>query len=375
MQAHTSCRHYRGHIPCKPNKLRGKECPDCDEFDPIGPRVLLIKLGAPGDVLRTTCLLPGIKRKWPGCELTWLTRENARDLLGSLPQIDRALTVESEGVLQLTGEAFDTCINLDNDPIASSIATQIKAGGKLGFHLDNQGRVVAANIEADEWLQIALFDRLKKENRKSYQAMMRAIVGLDPMPHDTIQVAIAPEEKERARLRLESLGLAGTAPVAFNTGSGGRWKTKKWPMESFLKLSDLIRKRQPGRVLLLGGPEEHEANTLMVQEDPDSFIYPGVMPLREFMALVGECSLLVTADTLALHVGLGTGVRTLALFGPTSCPEIEGCDGLVKVEAPVDCVCCYLKECSREPFCMDTLAPKTVLEAILDSGWIRESHG
>jgi ADP-heptose:LPS heptosyltransferase len=303
--------------------------------------------------------------------LTWLTRENARHLLGNLTQIDRVLTVESEGVLQLAGEAFDTCINLDNDPIASSIATRMNAGEKLGFHLDHQGRVVAVNPEADEWLQIALFDRLKKDNRKSYQAMMRAIVGLDPMPHDPIQVVIAPEEKERARLRLESLGLAGTAPVAFNTGSGDRWKTKRWPTVSFLKLSDLILKRQPGRVLLLGGPEEHEANTLMVQENPDSFIYPGVMPLREFMALVGECSLLVTADTLALHVGLGTGVRTLALFGPTSCPEIEDCAGLVKVEAPVDCVCCYLKECSREPFCMDALEPITVLEAIVESGWMR----
>jgi hypothetical protein len=73
---------------------------------------------------------------------------------------------------------------------------------------------------------------------------------------------------------------------------------------------------------------------------------------------------------LALHVGLGTGVRTVALFGPTSCPEIEDCCNLVKVEAPVDCVCCYLKECDRQPFCMDALEPKIVYDAIVDSGWM-----
>jgi len=48
----TNCRHWVGHKPCKENRL----CPDCPEFEPLGPRILIIKLAARGDVLRTTAL-------------------------------------------------------------------------------------------------------------------------------------------------------------------------------------------------------------------------------------------------------------------------------------------------------------------------------
>lgn len=119
MLIHYSCRHYRGDVPCLPNKERGRECPTCEEFDPITDRIALIKLGAPGDVLRTTSLLPGIRRHWPGCEITWLTRLDSAPLLQNIG-LDRILTLEEEGVLQMLGEKFDVVINLDNDPLAAA---------------------------------------------------------------------------------------------------------------------------------------------------------------------------------------------------------------------------------------------------------------
>ena len=100
------------------------------------------------------------------------------------------------------------------------------------------------------------------------------LLGWIRCPHDSILIVITAEEKDRARSRLESLGLAETAPIAFNTGSGSRWETKRWPMESFLELADLLGKYQPGRVLLLGGPEEHETNTRMAGERPDRCYMP-----------------------------------------------------------------------------------------------------
>ena len=51
------CKYFRGGIPCKPNKLKGKVCASCDEFKAISKRILIIKLGAIGDVIRTTPLV------------------------------------------------------------------------------------------------------------------------------------------------------------------------------------------------------------------------------------------------------------------------------------------------------------------------------
>lgn len=373
MLIHTSCRHYRGALPCVPNKERGKECSTCDEQDPIGDRILLIKLGAPGDVLRTTALLPGIKHLWPDSELTWLTRRAAAPLLDNLPQIDRVLVLEEEGALQILGERFDICLNLDNDPLASALATQERAVRHLGFVLDDLGRIVAANPEAGAWLEMASFDRVKRENRETYQAHMRRIVGIEPERADPIRLRLTDTEREGARERLRRLGLAGHRPFAFNTGSGSRWKTKRWPPEHFIELGFLLAPHTPSRILLLGGPEEEEGNRMLALERPDLFVSPEAMPLRDFVALVETCALLVTADTLALHIGLGHQVPTVALFGPTSAAEIEGGSSLLKITPPKECARFYARECAESPCCMETLMPAEVYRRIRSAGWINSA--
>lgn len=367
-----TCRHYRGDVPCVPNKLRDKECPTCDEFDPVKERILLIKLGAPGDVLRTTALLPALRRRSPQSEITWLTRENAVPLLENLPNLDRVIVLEHDGFLQLQGEWFDQCINLDNDPLAAAMAIQVRADEVTGFRLSERGRLCATNTESRRWLQMACFDRLKRENTRTYQSIMRGILDLPPDEIDPIQIRLDESETMWAQKFLEDLGFGDRRPFAFNTGSGDRWKTKRWPMSSFLELGMQLGEAAGGKILLLGGPVEHEDNALLAMERPDLFVYGGVVPLRKFMALVGRTRLLVTADTLAMHIGLGLQIPTAALFGSTSAPEIEESGPLLKIVAPVDCICCYLKECDKEPFCMDVLTPERVRMAVEEAGWLSE---
>jgi len=352
--------------------LRDKECPTCDEFDPVKERILIIKLGAPGDVLRTTALLPAIRRRFPQSEITWLTRREAAPLLENLWEIDRLLVLEENGFLMPQGEWFDWCINLDNEPVAASMASQVRADEISGFRLSERGKIFATNKEARKWLQMACFDRIKKENTRSYQSIMRGILGIPDDEIDPIRISPRDSEIEWAKQFLEDLGIETSAPIAFNTGSGDRWITKRWPMESFLELGLLLCEQAHGRILLVGGAIEDEANKLLAMERPDLFLYPGVLSMRRFMALLSRTRLLVTADTLAMHIGLGLQIPTVALFGATSAPEIEASGPILKLVSPVDCVCCYLKECDKEPFCMDVLSPDLVAKGIEETGWLSE---
>ena len=59
----TDCRHFPGDRPCRFNKESGQTCPDCPHYARHGTRILVVKLAALGDVLRTTVLLPGLKEK------------------------------------------------------------------------------------------------------------------------------------------------------------------------------------------------------------------------------------------------------------------------------------------------------------------------
>jgi len=59
------CRHFPGDRPCRCNKESGRTCDDCPDYKTAGTQILIIKLAALGDVLRTTVILPGIIVKWP----------------------------------------------------------------------------------------------------------------------------------------------------------------------------------------------------------------------------------------------------------------------------------------------------------------------
>mgnify|MGYP001588321125 CR=1 FL=1 len=70
---HSDCRFYRGDVPCKPHKENGYHCQDCPAYEKVSKRILIIKLGAIGDVIRTTPLLTRYRSLYPGCYITWLT--------------------------------------------------------------------------------------------------------------------------------------------------------------------------------------------------------------------------------------------------------------------------------------------------------------
>ncbi len=88
--------------------------------------------------------------------------------------------------------------------------------------------------------------------------------------------------------------------------------------------------------------------------------------LREFGALLDLCDILVTGDTLALHIGVALKKKVIALFGPTSYEEIDLYDRGNKVYADIDCLCCYRPTCDISPSCMEMITPQQVFGAVKD---------
>src|SRR5208337_5036942 len=104
------CMHFRGHIPCMPNKLRNKVCNHCDEYIPISKRILIIKLGAIGDVIRTTPLIVKYRQLFPGCHITWVT--HSPEVLPA-DQVNTICRFDFTSVYTLLHLKFDIAINLD----------------------------------------------------------------------------------------------------------------------------------------------------------------------------------------------------------------------------------------------------------------------
>ena len=359
------CRHFRNDRPCVFHKEQGVHCSSCPHKDLIEHRILLIKLDSPGDVLRTTCLLPSLQQAYSSSQITWMTLEPSRALLENNPDIDRIVDRWEEMFAILQTEHFDMAINPDTNPQAARLLEMASASEKLGMGWAQAGHVRACNQEAEKWLRMGLFDDVKRASRETYQAIIHQLSRLklvDPRP----ALHLTEDERHFAEKYLQSLDLDRQRPViGMNTGAGGRWAKKSWRVEKQVEFIHLARETHPGwQILLLGGPEEVERNQILEKRCANLLINTGQHPLRKFAALVGQTHVLITADTLALHLGLALGRQVVAFFGPTSHEEIDLCAAGEKLFAELECLGCYLNDCDKSPDCMDLITPEIVLAAV-----------
>lgn len=360
------CRHLRWDRPCTPHKRRGKECATCDEYDPIRTRVLMVKLAATGDVLRTTAFLPAIHATWPGARVTWLTRKAAVGLFDGNRLVDEVLaTDDAVTAARLATETFDVVLCPDADPDAAVLAAMARGRERRGYVRDAAGHVVPLGPGAAAWLRMGLSDELKKQNRETYQKLVAEVLGFDPaLVREPI---LEPSAADTAAAVAFVNGLPGTGPlVGINTGAGGRWAYKQWTREhqqTFLQLAT-----DAGcRVLLLGGPEEVARHRELLASAAGRPVFDGGNhnSYGRFAALIDRCRTIVTSDSLAVHVAAARKVPAVVLFGPTSAPEIELYGrGTKLVPEGLDCLCCYLPRCDRVPHCQALIAPATVFAAV-----------
>jgi hypothetical protein len=138
----TDCRHMRWDRPCAPHKRRGKVCSTCDEYDPIRHRVLMVKLAATGDVLRTTAFLPAIHATWPHRRRSPGSRaSSAADLFDGNPLVDEVLaTDDAVTAARLATETFDVVLCPDADPDAAVLAAMARGRERRGYVRDGLGR-------------------------------------------------------------------------------------------------------------------------------------------------------------------------------------------------------------------------------------------
>ena len=359
------CRHFRNDRPCVFHKEQGFHCSSCPHKELIEHRILLIKLDSPGDVLRTTCLLPSLKQAYSSSQITWMTLEPSRALLENNPDLDRIVDSWEEIFAILQTEHFDVAINPDANPQAARLLEMVSASEKLGMGWAEAGHVRAYNEEAELWLHMGLFDNIKRANRETYQAIIHRLSRLelvDPRPI----LSLDEDEQIAAKEYLQGLGIDRNLPlIGMNTGAGERWAKKSWKLAQQVEFIRLAKKRHPGwQILLMGGPEEVERNKILEKRCANLVINAGQHPLRTFSALLGQTHLLITADTLALHIGLALGRQVVALFGPTSHVEIDLCGFGEKLFEELDCLGCYLNDCDTSPDCMDLITPEMVLAAV-----------
>jgi len=364
------CRNYRGDRPCTAGAAG--VCPvACPQYSPQGKRILIIKLAALGDVIRTAALLPGLKAAWPQSHVTWVTRRSGVRTLANHPLIDRLLPFDAEAICHLQHERFDLCLSLDKEPGPCALAMRVDAREKRGIGLSSYGTPYPLNSECVPYFLLGLDDELKfRGNRKSYPQLMYEAIGLE-YAGQRYQLYPTAAQQRRAAQVWRELGVGpGEVVVGLNTGAGHIFANKNWPAERFIELAQRLL-ANGWRVALLGGPEERAVNAGIARECPGVVNTGCEHSELEFTALVRRCHMIVTGDTMAMHVAIAGGVPAVVLFGPTCPQEIDLYGRGEKIITTLACAPCYRRECDRAPNCMAQIPVERVLAAV--EHWV--AHG
>ena len=345
----SDCIHARGDIPCAPHKREGVHCSSCSHYEQRAGRILIIKLGAAGDVIRTTVILSPLQEKYPHHQIWWLTL--TPELVPS--NVHRVVKPTADNLVLLQHLHFDVAFNLDKDPQACAIMNSIHADQRHGFVLVD-GVPAPANAHAEHKYLTGVFDDVNKSNTRSYPEEIMEICDLPYTRQDYVM-----DPPGRSPLPMPE----GKGPViGVNTGCGDRWIAREWPMAYWEQMiSTLLAKGY--RVILLGGPSEHERNVEL--RERTGATYQGTYSLRDFIAVVNMCDVVVTAVTMAMHIAIGLKKQLVLMNNIFNRHEFELYDRGVLIEPEKTCTCFFQHDCTNPNYrCMDHLKPETIVQAV-----------
>jgi lipopolysaccharide heptosyltransferase I len=292
-------------------------------------RVLLVRLGAVGDVVRSLPALRQIRAAFPGAHLVWLVEDLSAPLLEGHPDLDQVMTLarndlhraagDPRALVRLVGHLhrdlraarYDVAVDLQSS-FKSGVLTGLtgaprRVGYAPGFCRE------ASFLFTTEWLPLSS-PWLNRVERHLEMASALGAPRLHPPP------APLPERVEDGREADAVLARALTQsepPVVISPGVSRQQSFKAWPPGHYVRLATLIRRTLSLRPLIVWGPgEEDLAGSIVRGAGGDALMAPRTS-LNVLAAILRRAAAFVGADTGTMHLAWIVGCPVVALFGPT----------------------------------------------------------
>jgi len=324
-------------------------------------KILLVKLRAIGDVVLSTIVLDNLRAAYPQARIDFLTEEScAAVVVGNpilnnvliMPRGRRHLFKRLRLLLQVRHVNYDLVFDFFGNP-RSAILTWL-SGARIRVGYDFRVRKLAYNRIVPS--------RAKSVHEADWHLDGLSHLGL-PIVSKQLNFAIGEGSRNFAQQYWRQAGLKDVPVIALNFSGG--WPTKKWPLDRFAHLADLLIDDLGAAVLLLWGPgEKPEAELLRSLASRPVRLIPETT-LKQLAALLERADLLVTTDSGPMHIAAAMGTPCVALFGPTH-PGGQGPYGeghQILTADGVDCLGCNRTRC-ESMHCMSAITVGETMNAV-----------
>jgi heptosyltransferase-2 len=265
---------------------------------------------------------------------------------------------------ELRDAKFDLAILFQNAFEAALLVRWAGIPLRLGYRRYGRGPLLTHAIAVD--------GQVAEMHQAYYYLALLSGAGLleperqrPPLAELNGSLGVRSEDRQAARALLRDCGIReGELLVGLNAGAsyGG---AKRWLPDRFAAVANHFAATRGARIVLLGSEQERTiAETVAAAMAPPPVNLAGRTTLGQLMALIRECSLLVTNDSGPMHLAGALDVPQVAIFGSTSEIATGPLGARSKVlRHPVDCSPCFLRECPIDFRCMTGISAATVIEA------------
>jgi heptosyltransferase-2 len=326
-----------------------------------------------GDAVMCEPALRGLRRLFPDAQIALLVQPAVADLFLGHPAMTDVLTYDTTGrhaglsgkwalARQLRRQGFDLAVLFQNAFEAAFLTFLAGVPRRYGYATDGRSLLLSDPVAAP--------DRRTLVHQVRYYWDLLQPLGLTGDP-SAPELVVSPEEEQAMAGRFAQGGLSATdVVVGINPGStyGG---AKRWLPERYAEVTERLcrtiresRDQQVGVVIFGAQGEERLGQEIAARLSSQSLVLSGATTIRELMAAVKRCAMLLTNDTGPMHIASAFQVPVVAIFGPTDWRTTSPFGSAhAIVRQPVDCAPCLLRECPIDHRCMTRVTVDQVYEA------------
>jgi 3-deoxy-D-manno-octulosonic-acid transferase/heptosyltransferase-1 len=349
------------------NEFSGKTTPD---------RILIVRLTAIGDVVRTLPALSTLRREYPRAHIAWVVEDKAAGALEGHPHLDEVIVFERKKIAvalrnpltfhrgvsmfmqfarSVRGGKFDLVLDFHGILKSGVIAAMSGSSRRVGFEKEfvKEFNHVFTNEKAP------LSDRRLPRVERNL-ALVRPFVSAESVT-DKPALGLSDVHRGKADAFIrEKFGDSGPV-IAIHPGTSR--ELKMWPERHFAELCDMLAESAGASVIITWGPGElegAEAIRALAKSGPE--VSPQTNSLLELAAFLERCDLMVTVDSGPMHIGSAVGTPVVAIFGPTDIQvNAPYWQPVEVVAADIECRPCD-ENCDHAR-CMEAVTPREALDA------------
>ncbi len=343
-----------------------------------GSKILVLRLSAVGDVIRTLPAVKALKEYNPTSSITWIVEEPSKGLLESQPEIDEVILFPrrrwAEGIRSakkikrtlgemgrflktLRRKEFDVVLDFHGILKSGLLSFFSGASKRVGFDRKStkEGNFLFSNVK------VTLSEKRISRYLKNFELLKG--IGLEVKDFKP-KLHIPEEDRRYVDSYFGNLSLSSKRPwIAIHPGTSQKTAYKRWMPQSYAQLANRLVRELKATVIFTWGPGELkwvESIQRMMKEA--SHLAPRTETLTQLGEVLRRCDLYIGGDTGPLHMASLLGIPVVGIYGPTDPIVNEPFGRYVMVRKDVGCNPCRNRSCESLS-CLKSLSVEDVFRA------------